>query len=193
MPALRMTTLAEQWRAARQHRGMVGSMGVVTRGAVFGYRGVLPQEWTALFGVALIAGVVDCLPREHRVRGRTVRAVTASAGDFPLAQWMRIRFQRIAFPERMALITFVGLGRHAEHGVARGVNLVAAGARHPIVVVWSTMPRKPGIGLVAPEAHSILCLDARSGVGGEANDLRQLAFDGALGNHAKASLSPGTD
>lgn len=109
MPALRMTALAEQRRPAHQHSWLIRTMGVVTGGAVLGDRCVLPQEWTALFGVTLITGVVDRLTDEHHFRGRAVWAVTPGASHLSLARWMRICFQRIALSERMTLKALSGL------------------------------------------------------------------------------------
>ncbi len=162
MPALRVTTLAKERGALRKHPRLVRSMRVMARCAIFSYRRMFPQVRTTLFGVALEAGVVHCLPHKLQFRCSAVRAVTIGAGHFAFTQWMRIRFQRVAFAECMAVIALFGLRRYSEHRVIGSVKLMTTGTADFIIVMRATMPGESRIGFMTAEAHTILRLDACS-------------------------------
>ena len=93
MSALRVTTLAKQRGALREHPRMVRPVRVMARCAIFRYRRVFPQVRATLLRVALEAGIVHCLPRQLQLRCSAVRTVTAGAGHLAFTQRMRIRFQ----------------------------------------------------------------------------------------------------
>jgi hypothetical protein len=170
MSALRVTTLAKEWGALREHPRMVRSMRVVARCAIFSHRRMLPQVRTALLRVALKAGIVHGLPRQLQFRCSAMRAVTTGAGHLAFTQWMRIRFQRVAFAECMTVIAFFGLRRCPEHRVIGSVNLMTAGAADFVVVMRATVPRESDISFMASETHTVLRLDACGRVGGETNN-----------------------
>ena len=153
---------------------MVRPMRVVARCAIFGYGRVFPQVWTTLLRVALKAGIVHCLPRQLQFRRSTVRAMTTGAGHFAFTQWMRIRFQRVAFAERMTVIAFVSLRRCPEHRVIGSMKLMTTGTADFIVVVRASVPREPGIGCMTSEAHTVLCFDTCGRIGSETDDRRPL-------------------
>jgi hypothetical protein len=131
---------------------------------------MFPQERTALFRVAPEAGVIQALPHKLQFRCGAVRAVTTRAGHFAFTQGMRIRFQRIASPECMTVIAFIGLRRCPQHSVIGSVTLMAAGTADLIVVMRAPVPRESGIGFMTSEAHTVLRLDAGGRVGGETDD-----------------------
>ena len=116
------------------------------------------------------AGIIQVLPHKLQFRCGAVRAVTARAGHFAFTQRMRIRFQRIASPECMTVIAFIGLRRCPQHSVIGSVKLMAAGTADLIVVMRAPVPRESGIGFMTSEAHAVLRLDACGRVGGETND-----------------------
>ena len=70
-----------------QHRLVGGAMCVVTIQAILAHRRVLPQERTALLGMALVAIVVDRGFADHRLGARhaAVRIVAVRAGQLALA------------------------------------------------------------------------------------------------------------
>jgi len=96
--------------------------------------------------------------------------VTTGAGHLAFTQWMRIRFQRVAFAECMTVIAFFGLRRCPEHRVIGSVNLMTASTADFIVVMRATVPGEPDISFMASEAHTVLRLDACGRVGGETNN-----------------------
>lgn len=170
MPALRVTTLAKERGALHEHPRMVRSMWVVAGRAVFSDRRMFPQERTAFFRVAPEAGIVQVLPHKLQFRCGAVRAVTTRAGHFAFTQRMRIRFQRIASPECMTVIAFIGLRRCPQHSVIGSVTLMAAGTADLIVVMRASVPRESGIGFMTFKAHAVLRLNACRRVGSETND-----------------------
>ena len=64
MPGLGMTLLAQQRRAAGQHRRVIGPVRRMAQGAVLGYGLMFEGEGTAFFRVALVAGLVQGRPAE---------------------------------------------------------------------------------------------------------------------------------
>ncbi len=150
-------------------------MWVVAVRAVFGYRRMFPQVRTALFRVAPEAGIVQVLPHKLQFRCGAVRAVTTRAGHFAFTQRMRIRFQRIASPECMTVIAFIGLRRCPQHSVIGSVTLMAAGTADLIVVVRAPVPRESGIGFMTSEAHTVLDLGGCSSVSAKTSDQHLVA------------------
>jgi hypothetical protein len=149
---------------------------------------MFPQERTALFCMTPEAGIVQVLPRELQFRCGAVRAVTTRAGHFAFTQGMRKRFQRIAFPECMTVIAFIGLRRCPQHSVIGSVKLMAAGTADLIVVMRAPVPRESGIGFMTSEAHAVLRLDACNRVGGETNNrLSLLSASDPAGMHEWAA------
>jgi hypothetical protein len=151
---------------------------------------MFPQERTALFCMTPEAGIVQVLPRELQFRCGAVRAVTTRAGHFAFTQGMRKRFQRIAFPECMTVIAFIGLRRCPQHSVIGSVKLMAAGTADLIVVMRAPVPRESGIGFMTSEAHAVLRLDACNRVGGETNNrLSLLSASDPAGMHATGTVA----
>ncbi len=50
------------------------------------HRGVLPEEGSALLGVALVTQLIAGIAAQQRIRGRPVRLVAVAAGDFAFEQ-----------------------------------------------------------------------------------------------------------
>ena len=89
---MRVAALAQHRAAHRQHARLVRSVRVVAIAAIFGDRCVLPKIRSALFGVAVKAGVVQRLLYELQIVGRAMIAVTAAAIHFALAYRVGVRF-----------------------------------------------------------------------------------------------------
>src|SRR6266567_3945930 len=61
------------------------AMRVMAETAVLAHRRMLEQEWPALFGVALVASVVDRIAAQHRLGVGSVRIMTIRAHHLALA------------------------------------------------------------------------------------------------------------
>jgi len=72
--------LAQVGLACNQQVFIIGTMGCVAVGAIFLYRGVLPQERPALFSVAVIALFVDRVANQVSRSGAAVGIVAVGAG-----------------------------------------------------------------------------------------------------------------
>src|SRR3972149_5312565 len=70
-----MALLAQERAAYLQHAIFRSAVRIMTNRAILAHRRVLPQERTALFGVALIAGFVHRVLGQLRSGGRAVRIV----------------------------------------------------------------------------------------------------------------------
>jgi hypothetical protein len=131
---------------------------------------MFPQERTAFFRVAPEAGIIQVLAHKLQFRCGAVRAVTTRAGHFAFTQRMRIRFQRIASPECMTVIAFIGLRRCPQHRVIGSVDLMTAGTADFIVVMRAPVPCESNIGFMTSEAHTVLDLGSCSRVGAKISD-----------------------
>ena len=85
VPAELMAIQAQERSFGLQHAGVVGTVRVMTVGAIFPDGRMLPQEWAALFGVAGVAGLVHGGSLQEFGPIRTVRVVAAGAIHFPFA------------------------------------------------------------------------------------------------------------
>ena len=63
----------------------------VAGATVFRYRGVLPQIWAALFGVAVVTGFINGLAHQLRINGCAVRAVTIATPHLAFEKRVRKR------------------------------------------------------------------------------------------------------
>jgi hypothetical protein len=68
-------------------------MWLVAQAAIFADWRMFPQVWTTFFGVASVAGVVQCLAGERRGDRVSVRAVTSGAIHFPFKERVRKRIE----------------------------------------------------------------------------------------------------
>ena len=90
VPGLGMAALTEEWSTLGQHPGVNGPVRRVAGGAVLGRRRVLPEKRAALFCVALVTGLVEGIPGELRVHGRTVGTMATAAVHLALIDGMGI-------------------------------------------------------------------------------------------------------
>src|ERR1043165_246454 len=77
--------LAEPRPRNLEHEVVGRAVGVVTVRAVLPHRGVLEQERSALFGVALVAGVIGGRLLEQRIAEASMRVMAAAAGHLSFA------------------------------------------------------------------------------------------------------------
>ncbi len=151
-----MTTLAQQRRTTGQHARMVGTVRRMTQAAVFANRRVLPQKWTALLCVTVVAGVVQCLTDKLSCQRVTVWAMTSGTIHLPFEKWMGKCFQGLAALQLMAIETHFSLGRRLQNGIARRMTDMTVGAGDLVIVVRTCMPAKADIGIVTVETHTVL-------------------------------------
>ena len=81
----RMAPVAEPWPRHLQQELVDRAMRIVAVQAILAHRRVLKEERPTLFGVALVAIVVDRDLAQEPFGGATVRIVTIRTGDLPLA------------------------------------------------------------------------------------------------------------
>ena len=166
-----MALLAQKRTRGLQQLIVIRSVWIVASHAIFAHGRVFPDKRPALFGVTLIAGVVDRIRFQQRFRGRAVRIVAIDAGNFSFRQ----RHMR-ALVEFGALLLMAGLAgfvnaRFFQQSVGRKPRhrIVAIAARELIVFVRGTGPMQSLRTNVAVHAHAILLFDRRAPLFGKAN------------------------
>src|SRR5579883_1003775 len=85
-------------------------MGIVTVGAVFHDRRVLPQKWPAALGVAAVTVFVDGRLQQLAGIGAAMRIVAAGAGDLAFAIGHVRRAQQLGAAHFVTLQAELGLG-----------------------------------------------------------------------------------
>ena len=91
----KVALLAQIGLSADEQILVVRAMRRMAISAVFLYRRVFPQVWTANFCMAVVTGVVQSLPHQQQVRRFAVRVVTAAAVHLALANRMGVRLHRL--------------------------------------------------------------------------------------------------
>ena len=125
---LPVALLAEEGPRGHQQLVLVGPVRCVAVGAVLAHRRMLPQERTALLGMAGEAELIDRLGTEHRLARRTMRVVTVVAGHFAFRQGhMRLAAKFIALLNVTALANLI----HIDPGKKTGLGLTS----HRIVAI----------------------------------------------------------
>ena len=135
---------------------------VVTVQAIFPDRRVFEQERSALFGMTLVAGVVDRGGPQQRFIRRAVRLMAVGADHLAFAQRHVRRAGHLRAPVLVALEAGLGLVnrleleflRHAPH------DGVAIGAGHVADFVGAAAPVGAVAPFVAAKADGIVFLDA---------------------------------
>ena len=89
MKRRQVALLAQHRRAGLQQVAVIGAVRAVTKRTVLENRCVLPEERTAFFSMAGIAGFVDGQAGQHAGSAATVRGVAVGAIHQAGAQWMR--------------------------------------------------------------------------------------------------------
>lgn len=146
----------------------------MTKRAILGHRGMLPDVGTALLGVTLVTGIVERLSHELVFGGGSMRAVTTGAVHLALEERVRECLQRLAALQLMAVKTDFGLCRRMHDVIARGMTDVTVSTGNLVVVVRPAMPAKTDIGIVTIKAYAVLHADLGRRVRAEVDDRRAL-------------------
>src|SRR5690606_28549542 len=160
-----MALLAEERLPGLEQLIVDRGVGQVAMGAVVLHRLVLEQEGAALFGVALVAGVVD------RGLGQAVQGAAAVGGVAVAALHMALRHGVAGEFQLVGLFSLVAVGAHPElaaplpHRIGGGVDGVAAGAAHPGGGVLAKGPVGHGALLVTGEAGAVAAIALGPGEG----------------------------
>ena len=84
---MNMALLARQIGAGRQKLRIIRTMRAMTAHTILAGWRVLPQEWSAFFGVALVTGGIDGATDQHLVAFAAVRIVTRGAADLHISMF----------------------------------------------------------------------------------------------------------
>jgi len=171
-PQLVMTLIAEEWSGRDEEPFVIRPVRVVAVETIFDDRGVLPEERTALFGVALVTELIDTIGTQKWVRGRAVWRVTIAAGD--------LAFEQRHVGALAKLCALLGVTGEAglrdtllREKVARrlfGHRIVAIATSEPLSLVGRSAPVDARCTRVTSEAHAVHRLDARRGFASERNN-----------------------
>lgn len=82
---MNMALLARQTGTHRQELRIARSMRCVTVHAILANRGMVPEKRAPFFGMAGVAGIVNCLAHQHLVRPAAMRIVAGRAADLHIA------------------------------------------------------------------------------------------------------------
>ncbi len=86
MTAVAVTLLTQKWPGRDQQHLMVGPMWQMAVQAVVAYRRMLPDEWTAFFGVTLVAHLVGGVAFQQRMGDGAVGRMTVDTGKLPFQE-----------------------------------------------------------------------------------------------------------
>ena len=140
-----MTGLAEERRPQLEKRRLYRTVGVMTVGAIFRDRLMLPEKRSALFAVAGRTGLVDGVLDELRRRRRSMRRMAGSAGHLPFAQRMARQLVEVGVLRLMTTPAHLDLRGGVAHRILRRVQRMAAGTCHVIRGVRAGCPIVCGI------------------------------------------------
>ena len=141
----RVALLAQQRWALGQQCRVVAAVGLMTQGAGFGDRCVLPQVRPALFGMTGIAGVIDVIRCQQKIVVAIVNIVAVTAGHAAEAQRVPGRLVGVRAGPRMATEAGLLLLHRVEHRVAISVHVVARGAADIDTFVAASEPTGTGV------------------------------------------------
>lgn len=139
----------------------------MAQSTVLADRRMLPQIRAALFSVALVTGIVECLSGKCRCNRVTVKAVASAAIHLSLKKRMRERLACLGALQLMTIEANVRLGRSLQHGIARRMAGMAIAAGNLVNVVRPAVPAQSDLAVVAIHTHAILRPDAGFVVGVE--------------------------
>src|SRR4051794_5241920 len=144
-----------------QHVFGIAAVGVVTAQAIFPYRGMFEKERSPLFGMALVASVVDRVFLQHRFGGAAVRIVAVRAGHLAFAQ----RHVGRAEDLRATILVALEAGFHLNHGLQRGLarylphHGMTFATGDASRFMRAAVPVSAVAALVATEADRVVLLD----------------------------------
>lgn len=122
--ARRVTRLAKQRTLPDQHGRVAGAVYLVTGRAVFGDRGMLPEEWTAFFSMAGEAVFIDAKLFKRGGALRAMWVMTVAADDLAFTCRVAEGAEGLCSLVLMAGIADIGLGGPLQN-LVRFVNLMA--------------------------------------------------------------------
>src|SRR5215831_13223024 len=156
-----MTLGAYPWPRHFQHIFIGAAVRVVTAQAILPHRCMLEQERSALFGVALVAVVVDRVFPQHCFGGGAVRIVTVRAGDLSFPDRHVRRAENLSAPILVALEAGFQLGLGLEVELERNLthHRVAFAASDPSRFVGACVPVSTVATLMAGETDRVVVLD----------------------------------
>ncbi len=137
-------------------------MRIVAVGAILGDRRMLPKIGAAIFGMAVVAGVVRGGSCEEPVGCATMGVVAAVAGHLAMANGVRVRLHGLGSLLLVAVETDLGLRCGTEHRIPLDVAVVAIGTGNCVVVVRTAVPRETDIRQVTIHTLGVLLGDRRS-------------------------------
>ena len=117
MSGLGVTLLTQLGRTFLQHRGVHRTVRLVTTGAIFSNRGMLPKEGAALVSVAAVAQLDGCILDQQGISLRTVGVMALAAGHLLKPQGVRERLEAGGPLCGMAGVAALGLFLGNRHGV----------------------------------------------------------------------------
>jgi len=187
-----MALIAQKGRGRDEELLVIRAMRIVASQAAFDDRGMLPEKWPALFGVALVTQLIHAVGQQKRPSCRSMRRVTIVAVD-------------LAFEERhvgtlVELRALLRVTREAGFGDALfrektarslfGHRVVTIAASQALEFVDRSGPVDTGTARVARKADVVSHRDTRIRLAGERDDLIAiLRVLGVLGARSVAPLA----
>ena len=143
-----------------QQKLMGGAVRVVAIQAIFAHRRVLPNEWTPLLGMTLVAVIVHRIFAQHRFGGCAVWIMAVRTGDLAFAQWHVGREIILRAAIFVALVAGVRRESGLQLEFARHLfhDGVTVRAHKPAGLVRAAVPISPVSSLVAGETDGIVLL-----------------------------------
>ena len=178
MSGLGVTLLTQLGRTFLQHRCVHRTVRLVTTGAVFSNRGMLPKEGTALVGVTAVAQLIGVIPDQQGICLGAVGVVALAAGHLLEPQGMREGLEAGGPLGGMAGVAALWLFLGNRHRVISDMQLVAISTGNILAVVGAAFPVRTQVRLMATQAHGILLRHRRGPVRTELDHRR--AFSAAL-------------
>ncbi len=124
---------------------MIGAVRIVAIAAILGDRRVFPKIRATFFCMTVEAGVVKCLLDKLQIARCAMSAVAAAAIHLALADWMRVRLQRLRSLLLVAIETNLGLRRRHQDRVLSRMARVAIRARNFVDVMVVAVPAETRI------------------------------------------------
>ncbi len=115
-------------------------MRIVTIAAIFGDRRVFPKIRATFFRMTVEAGVVKCLLDKLQIARCAMSAVAAAAIHLALADWMRVRLQRLRSLLLVTIETYFRLCRCHQYRVLGRMACVAICTRNFVHVMIIAVP-----------------------------------------------------
>lgn len=168
-----MAPLAEERALGHEKFVVVRPVGRVAGGAVLLHRGMFPEERAALFGVTLVAGLVEDVGLDVLVRGRPVRIVTIGATDLALADRVVGELLQVRLDVQVAGDAEIRGVRLGQVCVVAAVDFVATRAAQALALVGTGIPVlspslvafHAGVGLLGHRDRSLATVALDRGAG----------------------------